>query len=101
MLIEVMKHHRISPTDINAAFRQEGVLDVCQVECGIIEPNGTISVFTMKALKDAKAVPDVLTSIPQYKKLCDRADEVGVDDAAAEEGTGDEETENGRKRSPV
>ena len=77
MLTQVMKNHRISGTDLNAALRQQGVLNICQVECAIIEPNGTISVFTTKALKDAKVEPDVLMAVPAYKALCEEVGELG------------------------
>lgn len=77
MLTKVMKHHRISRTDVNASLRQAGVLNICQVECGIIEPNGTISIFTMQELEDAKVEPDVLMAVPAYKKLCEKGRRLG------------------------
>lgn len=72
MLVDTMQKHRISTGDIQAALRQAGVLNVCLVECGIIEPNGVITVFTKKQLRDAQVEPDVLNAIPTYKKLCER-----------------------------
>ncbi|TVY68824.1 hypothetical protein LSUE1_G007625 [Lachnellula suecica] len=83
MLRPVMKKHRISPTDVNAALRQRGVLNVCQVECAIIEPTGTISVFTMKELADAKVEPDVLTAIPAYKALREHGNDEPTDEEKA------------------
>ena len=77
MLTKVMKNHRISRTDVNAALRQQGVLNICQVECAIIEPNGTISVFTAKELEDAKVEPDVLMAVPAYKALCEEVGGLG------------------------
>ncbi|KAK7419588.1 hypothetical protein QQX98_003179 [Neonectria punicea] len=76
MLRDVMKKHRISPMDVNAALRQKGVLNICQVECAIIEPNGSISVFTMKELEDAKVFPEVLIAVPAYEALCGQEDEM-------------------------
>jgi uncharacterized membrane protein YcaP (DUF421 family) len=77
MLTDVMKTHRISVGDVNASLRQQGLLNVCQVECAIIEPNGTISVFTIKTLEEAGVEPDVLMTIPAYKTLCQQHDESG------------------------
>lgn len=77
MLTQVMNNHRISRTDVNAALRQQGVLNICQVECAIIEPNGTISVFTTKELEDAKVEPDVLMAVPAYKALCEEVGGLG------------------------
>ncbi len=77
MLTNMMKKHRISPSDINAALRQQGVLNICQVECCIIEPNGSISVFTTKELENAKVDPDVLMAVPAYKALCEHESETG------------------------
>jgi len=64
-----MKRHRISPTDVNAALRQNGILNICQVETAIIEPNGTISIFTIKQLEDANVDPEVLMAVPAYRAL--------------------------------
>ncbi|KPM37929.1 hypothetical protein AK830_g8624 [Neonectria ditissima] len=75
MLRDVMKGHRISPVDVNAALRARGVLNISQVECAIIEPNGAISVFTMKELEDARVYPEVLFSVSAYNALCDQEDE--------------------------
>lgn len=75
-----MTKHRISTGDINASLRQQGVLNVCQVECAIIEPNGTISVFTMKDLADQEVEPDVLISIAAYKTLCTLGNSTEQDD---------------------
>lgn len=72
MLTDVMKSHRISPDNVNSALRQQGVLNICQVECGIIEQNGGISIFTTKDLEDAKVDPDVLMAVPAYKALCEQ-----------------------------
>lgn len=71
MLTKVMRKHRISHMDINAALRQRGVLNICQVEFGIIEPNGTISIFMMKAISDVEVEPGVLMAVPAYKALCE------------------------------
>ncbi|KAK7432904.1 hypothetical protein QQZ08_000375 [Neonectria magnoliae] len=76
MLRDVMMKHRISPVDVNAALRQKGVLNICQVECAIIEPNGSISVFTMKELEDANVFPEVLIAVPAYEALCGQEDEM-------------------------
>lgn len=57
---------------MNAALRQRGVLSVALVECGIIEPNGSVSVVTMKEVEDAKMEPEALTCIPAYRMLCER-----------------------------
>lgn len=75
MLLAVMKRHRISVIDVNAALRQKQVLNICQVEVVIIEPNGSISVFTTKALEDSEVHPEVLTTVPAYKLLCENEDE--------------------------
>ncbi|KAI1617982.1 hypothetical protein EDD37DRAFT_250839 [Exophiala viscosa] len=77
MLTEVMKKHRISNTDLNAALRAQNVVNICQVECAIIEPNGTITVFTSKELEDAKVSPDVLLAVPAYKALVDEENGLG------------------------
>jgi hypothetical protein len=37
------------------------------VECGIIEPNGIITLFTMKQMRDALVEPEVLKTVPMYK----------------------------------
>lgn len=76
MLVDVMKKHRISPTDVNAALRQNGILNICQVETAIIEPNGTISIFTMKQVEEAKVDPDVLMAVPAYRALYEGWSEV-------------------------
>lgn len=79
MLTKVMKKHRISSMDVNAALRQRGILNICQVECGIIEPNGTISIFTTKSLGDAEVEPDVLMAVPGYRVLCEDLARVGAE----------------------
>jgi uncharacterized membrane protein YcaP (DUF421 family) len=80
MLTQVMTKHRISIRNIHASLRQNGILNVCQVECAIIEPNGAISVFTTEALEDAKVDPEVLMTIPAYKALSKRDIESGHGD---------------------
>jgi hypothetical protein len=77
MLMKVMKKHRISPADVNAALRHQRVLNICQVDCGIIEPNGSISLFTTKDLEDARVDPDVLMAVPAYKALCEQKSGTG------------------------
>ncbi|XMA15393.1 hypothetical protein WAI453_008184 [Rhynchosporium graminicola] len=72
MLTRVIKKHRISPTDVRAALRQSRILNICQVECAIIEPNGTISIFTTKDLKTAEVEPDVLMMVRTYRELCEQ-----------------------------
>jgi uncharacterized membrane protein YcaP (DUF421 family) len=94
MLTNVMKKHRISPADINAALRHQRVLNICQVECGIIEPNGSISIFTTKDLEDAKVDPDVLVAMPAYKALCDQ--ESGTGRRCSNVRNRDEETAEGQ-----
>lgn len=73
MLQKVMMDHRISVADFHASLRGNGLLNVCQIECAIIEPNGTISVFSKEALKEAKVDPQVLMAVPAYKALCEEA----------------------------
>jgi len=85
MLMDVMLKHRISPNDVNAALRQKGVLNICQVEVGIIEPTGNFSIFTKKELLDARVDPDVLMAVPAYRKLCEHAEVRGE---GAKVGTG-------------
>lgn len=70
MLTSVMMKHRISQVDLNAALRQNGILNISLVECAIIEPNGSFSVFTTKDLKDAAVEPAVLMAVPAYEALC-------------------------------
>ncbi|KAL2075559.1 hypothetical protein VTL71DRAFT_502 [Oculimacula yallundae] len=72
MLTGVMKKHRISPTDVKASLRQSRILNVCEVECAIIEPNGTISIFTTKDLEESEVEPDVLMSVRAYRDLCEK-----------------------------
>jgi uncharacterized membrane protein YcaP (DUF421 family) len=69
MLAKVMKAHRISQTDVNSCLRQAKILNICEVECIIIEPNGTFSLFTMKNLEEAQVDPDVLHAVAAYKAL--------------------------------
>lgn len=52
MLTEVMTKHRISSSDIYGALRQQGILNISQVECGIIEANGGFSIFTKKQMQE-------------------------------------------------
>jgi hypothetical protein len=99
MLMKVMKKHRISPADVNAALRHQRVLNICQVECGIIEPNGSISIFTTKDLENAKVDPDVLMAVPAYKALCEQEGGTGrrcsnirkIDEKTADGGRGKDE----------
>jgi uncharacterized membrane protein YcaP (DUF421 family) len=95
MLIKVMKKHRILPADVNAALRHQRVLNICQVECGIIEPNGSISIFTTKDLEDAKVDPDVLMAVPVYKALCEEEEEIGTGRRRSNVRNRDEETADG------
>ena len=76
MLMSIMKKHRMSIVDVNASLRQAGIVNVCQVECAIIEPNGTISIFTIRGLKEANVEPDALMCIDAYRKLCDLHDRI-------------------------
>jgi uncharacterized membrane protein YcaP (DUF421 family) len=80
MLMRVMKKHWILKSDVNASLRHHGVLNVCLVECAIIEPNSAISVFTMRELEEAKVEPEVLMTVPAYKALCERDVEAGYGD---------------------
>ena len=89
-------NHRISVSDVNASLRGHGLLNVCQVECGIIEPNGTISVFSMKQLEEAEVDPDVLMAVPAYKALCEQARMSGSGQSS-DTVDGDEEQGNGCK----
>lgn len=75
MLKEVMWKHRISDVDLNASLRQKGVLNISLVECAIIEPNGTMSVFTMKQIDDSEVDPDVLMAVPAYRALWEKEEE--------------------------
>ena len=98
MLTTVMKKHRISRSDVNASLRHHGVLNVCLVECAVIEPNGAISVFTMEELESAKVEPEVLVAIPAYKALCEGDVESGVGERVRIRGRGmrgEETTESG------
>jgi len=101
MLTRVMKKHGISKSDVNASLRHHGVLNVCLVECAIIEPNGAISVFTMRELEEAKVEPEVLMAVPAYKALCERDVEAVYGDRARrrERGmSGGETTESAQYR---
>jgi uncharacterized membrane protein YcaP (DUF421 family) len=97
ILTAVMKKHRISRSDVNASLRHHGVLNVCLVECAVIEPNGAISVFTMEELENAKVEPEGLMAIPAYKALCEGDVEEGRGERARIRGTGrvEETTESG------
>ncbi|RDW58593.1 hypothetical protein BP6252_13069 [Coleophoma cylindrospora] len=95
MLTNIMKKHRISPSDVNAALRQHGVLNICQVECGIIEPNGKFSIFTTKQLEDAGVDADVLTTVPAYKALCEEESRTG---RSRSTGFGNSDEERGEMR---
>ncbi|KAG4427317.1 hypothetical protein IFR05_017201, partial [Cadophora sp. M221] len=75
MLRDVMLKHRVSPIDVMAALRMRGVVSVCLVECGIIEPTGNFSIFTKRELREARVRPDVLLAVPAYRKLCENAEE--------------------------
>lgn len=70
--------HRISPIDVNAALRMRGVLNVCQVECGVVGPTGNCSIFSIfskREVSEARVRPDVLLAVPAYRKLCENAEE--------------------------
>jgi uncharacterized membrane protein YcaP (DUF421 family) len=69
LLRKVILKHQISPEDVNAALRQQGILNVSQVESGIIEANGGIFIFTTQALQDTEVEPDVLMVVPAYRAL--------------------------------
>lgn len=90
ILTQVVAKHRISPQDVYAAMRQAKILNVSQVECAIIEPNGTITLFTTKELEDAKVEPVVLLAVPAYKKLAEAADARGETAEDREKKVGDE-----------
>jgi uncharacterized membrane protein YcaP (DUF421 family) len=91
MLRKVMLDHRISITDFNASLRGHGLLNVCQIECAIIEPNGTISIFSTKDLQEAEVEPEVLMAVPAYRALCEKArdGEKGTKKGEASEGMND------------
>lgn len=74
LLHKVMRTHRISSSDVYAALRERGLLNISQVECVIIEPNGVIAIITKKELKDSKVEPEALMCIPAYKALCEEDD---------------------------
>jgi len=80
MLSDVMHKHRISIGDIYAALRQKSILSVSEVECAVIEPNGTISIFGKKALEESHAKPESLLIIPGYRKLCEKWDATHPED---------------------
>lgn len=70
----VMAKHRISDSDIDAALRQQGLINIKQIEVIIIEANGTFSVFSEKAVFDTEWDPAALMAVPAYKALCEKAD---------------------------
>ncbi|KAI6777699.1 antigen [Emericellopsis cladophorae] len=91
MLQSVMHKHRISCGNLNAALRQNGVANICLVECAIVEPNGSISVFTTKELENAGVSPDTLLAVTAYKALCEQLEETlgsGTDGGKNEEEAG-------------
>ena len=78
MLRDIMKKHRISPDNVYASLRSHGVVSLSQVECVFIEPNGSISTFTMNALQDANVTPDVLLCVPEYAMMCQEEDKTNA-----------------------
>lgn len=90
MLEKVMESHRISQTDLHGALRQKGVLNISQVECIIIEPTGTFSIFTTSQMKE-DVEPEVLFNVPAYLALYE-------DSEAKKDGSsGDERGKKNRK----
>jgi uncharacterized membrane protein YcaP (DUF421 family) len=107
MLTAVMRKHRISSVDLNAALRQRGILNISQVECAIIEPNGSFSVFTIKEVKDAGVEPAVLMVVPAYEALCNSfavltdGQPEGVNEEDLEKGKGEAVFEASRNQNSI
>lgn len=46
MLHEVMRYERLPDTELKEALREQGIEDVRDVRCGVLEPDGRFSFFT-------------------------------------------------------
>ncbi len=69
-LNKVMRKHRISESDIYSALRQQGFLDIEQVEVIIIEANGSFSILSKERVQEFEKEPRALMVVPAYKVLC-------------------------------
>lgn len=94
LLTGVMKSHRIAHSDLNGALRQQGIVNISQVECAIIEPTGKFSVFTKKQLREFDGEPTVLLDIPAYAALCEDAEQRNHRNSA----NGDDDAKSGSTR---
>ena len=57
MLEATMRYERLSDTELLEALRQQGVEDVRDVKCGVLEPDGKFSFFTRSA-QDQQPPPE-------------------------------------------
>jgi uncharacterized membrane protein YcaP (DUF421 family) len=104
MLTKIMKNHRISPSDVYSAMRQQGILNISRVECAIIEANGNFSIFTTQQFKESEYEPTALQDVPAYCVLVDRYDEENDSnrdgDGSSNSGNNDSNISNGSKSTP-
>lgn len=89
-LKKTMKQHRISMTDLNSALRKEGIWNISEVECVIIESTGLFSVYK-RCNYPQDYPPEVLLDIKGYKALYDRRIEKGESHMASHHDEGDDE----------
>lgn len=73
-LTKVMRHHRISTSDLNSAMRKAGIWNISQVECVIIEPTGDFAIYK-RGDKPEGMEPEVLMDVPGYKRLVEHFQE--------------------------
>lgn len=92
MLEKVMAKNRIAATDINGALRMQGIVNISQVECMMIEANGIFSLITQQAVRESGVTPDVLMAVPDYRRLCDEKGELGREDSKADGRPGNKES---------
>jgi uncharacterized membrane protein YcaP (DUF421 family) len=76
-LKKVMRHHRISQSDLNAALRKKSIWNIREIEVVIIEPTGEFSIYKQCDMPDQDEEcnrAEVLLDIPGYKRLVDEFD---------------------------
>lgn len=78
-LKKVMRHHRISTSDLNSALRKSGIWHISEVECVIIEPTGDFAVYK-RGTKPEGLEPEVLLDVPGYKRLVEHFQERSEED---------------------
>ena len=97
-LDKVMKHNRVSKSDLNGALRKAGVWNIREVETVIIEPTGEFSIYK-RADRPDDLEAEVLLDVPGYRRLAEHHGDDKRSPSSVKENDGKQAGRGGRARS--